>query len=1427
MIRRENGGGPEPATRCIDAEAGGEWRKGAVSVEMGIVVAVEIDPDADTGNDPEQSRRRTPMKLPCLSLVFVTAGLCVGRCMAMPKNLVGDATVSASSMASPTPDGKYGVLRLCDGAKGTHWASQSGYEVPQWVRIEWGQPVRLDTVVIDIFCREGAHIYAPWKAFDVRLSTGVELSRELDLQAPEFVIVRFERAQEAEWVEVRITAVHERKTYLGLNEIGVYLDPERRIRPQRVPAAAKPADEVLVSARPQHPTVYVTADDVARARRNAVATDWGKTTAAGIVSQADGWLEHDDEHWLRFLPQPGACYAYGFTGCPICGASFGTWGGARCRWDLPGKATCAKGHVLPDDAHADDGTGYVGADGRSHYFLGIWHAWVTEQWTRNALPSLAHAYALTGDERYAERAAFLFDALASIYAESTSGSWDYPSRPPSGRFARPWYQTARNLVVFVDAYDLIYASKALDKASLRPRLEATFPAGPTPQQRAVGTKDVNGKSWEGMTRRQNVDLNLMRDSARYCYGKTFAGKLHNGHADYMRGALAVGALLGIPEYVYNAVESPYSIYAMLANNCDRDGRYYETALGYALHARNLYLTFVEPLRNWRCAKYPEGVDLFADPRMRSFYHLPDLVVQTAGHSPNFGDAGPDNQIRHQRAVPHSATDYAYAERLYAGCSGSARDEFGRILTFLAGGDVAQARAQSNLQRWLLYHADPVPSDTPADLPPDFIRRVFGSWLLGQKGIGILRDGREADAQAALLRFGPSLNHGDLDDLGLIYYGKGWQLAYEIGYGLGSTHTQVGWGSQTVSHALVTVNEVSQSSRGSADANAVRGGSGGSIYLFAHLPSVKIMEADSPLSYADQGVSQYRRTVVLVGAGSDQYLVDFFRVRGGRQHDYGIGVQTQEVVLHGIGLGEEEDGSLAGVEHAWGEKIGLDGDVTGHPNKPYWNPPPGSGYGFFYDARRGRTGNAFCTEFVLGGRNDARFRLHALPEAEREVILAKAPGLYPRHRKATYLILRNRDAGDEETTSAFACVMEPYARTSREDGGRGSAELWGMLKGSRGEVKHKPTLDVVLLLGTGVGDYVEFSTELAQAGDYEVAARILQAPSYGTVSLQVDGEQVGEPFNACHTSIHGPVRVSFGRTGLTAGAHTFRFRMEDSPAHFVGVSALIVRPWDGIAQEEAAAPHPILSRVERVPVSGQGGDVAPVGVHTFRGSRDEYVFSAGPDDSVHRAETAAGTVSWRGALVFLACRDGEVEALATHGAWEVRVGSKRYGPEVGVLTTRVTRLDYEERWVEVDFALPEDLQDACVTFSNPRYSRNTGYRIYGTRRTASGSRIDLGSQAMLLGQGRVHHIASEEKLFSDIPHDYACTRLGGADSRFFDGKLVTNGNGGSTHLQQVLFATPMELRVDSTEAFSEGDTLFYYDVQVGDTVTIPTAWEGGR
>ena len=498
------------------------------------------------------------------------------------------------------------------------------------------------------------------------------------------------------------------------------------------------------------------------------------------------------------VPSAGACFAYGFTGCPICGASWGTWGGVQASFDQPGHVTCAQGHTLPDADHPDAGTGYVGKDKRIHYFVGSYNAWVVETLTFKAADNLAYAYTLTGDERYAAKASLILDALAAIYPSCDKGSWDYPSHPPSGRFNRPWYQVARVLVHYVDQYDQVFGSPSLDAPSLTP----------------------------GLTRRQNIETNLLKNGAAYCYAQSQAGGLNNGEADYLRGALAVGVCLDMPEYVRWAVDGPFGIYSMLENNLDRDGQYFETSTLYADHSRRLYLTFAEPLLNYRGSAYPQGVNLYQHPKFRRFLQLLDSSLDCAGHSPRFGDSAPDtSRIDPARCARLTPTTTAPSNAFMPAPKIPPRSaNWPRCLNWLADGDADGTRADRAAakpsrtasvpwlanrdvertyaafeeKRWLLFHARPLPSRRGTACPPKSCSQLTGCGLFGQKGIGILRQGAGPTAQALLLRFGPSLNHGHRDDLNLNFFARGYELTYDLGYGLGSTHTQVGWSRQTAS-----------------------------------------------------------------------------------------------------------------------------------------------------------------------------------------------------------------------------------------------------------------------------------------------------------------------------------------------------------------------------------------------------------------------------------------------------------------------------------------------------------------------------------------------------------------------------------------------------------------------------------------------------
>ena len=883
---------------------------------------------------------------------------------------------AASVEASSSAGAKYTAAHGADGKDETRWASRDTPAMPQWMEIRYVGPTEVDYLYLHVAVDP---LYSPWAEMTVTFSEGDAITHTMAADDA-YVSLHFP-ARKTNFIRVTLDAVHEPRHYVGLFEAYGAYDPDRKLTLRASMDKPVAQADLVIRRRPVHPNVNLTPEDIVAARQRIEGESWAKDHRDAIVAKADTWLREEDAYWLAFLPEPGACYAYGFTACPICDGNTGKWQNALCSWDKPGQVRCANGHTLPDADHPDDGTGYVGDDGRIHYFVGQFNAWATEQWTQFALPALTQAYLLTGDERYAERAALFLDGMASIYKESTSGSWDYPSNPPSGRFARPWYQVARTLVRYVDFYDRLYNSPTMDQPSLRP----------------------------DFSRRENIEENMLLDGAYYCYNHAFSGNLHNGHADYLRGALAVGCLLDIPEYIRIAVEGSSSIHAMLANNIDRDGRYYETSLGYGIHARELYLTFADPLYNVRNAEYPEGINLYDDPALRAAILLPDTQVMMAGRQPNFGDWAPD--IRYLAPAPPKAneSDLAFLERLYARTSSPTdRADYATLLRWNAGqSDEESAPMRGDLD-WALWHARPLEADpaAPTTLPTPYDRRIEGSWVAGMKGMALLRAGD----QAVFLRYGPSLNHGDPDDLGLLYYANGYELSYDLGYGLGSTHAHVGWASSTVSHAVVTVNETNQ---------LEDEGSGGSLEWFADLPGVQALSASSPASYASEGVSTYRRSLALIDG---VYLVDQFEVVGGQQHDFGFGSIGTDLQAFGTPTLLDLPGSLAvGVD--WGRAVGADGDIKGYPNKPYWNPPPGNGYGFFKDVRQGGTPNPWGGTWTLPGDPGTHLKMHLVGDG-KEAIVANAPGLYPNKPDASYLLARH--TGEAPLSSTFLAVYEPFA-----------------------------------------------------------------------------------------------------------------------------------------------------------------------------------------------------------------------------------------------------------------------------------------------------------------------------------------------------------------------------------------------------------------
>lgn len=771
-----------------------------------------------------------------------------------------------------------------------------------------------------------------------------------------------------------------------------------------------------------HPRLYETPADVARAKANVQRAGWAKSYFDEAKLRADRWVAMSDEQLRDLVPPIGSAFAYGFSGCPACGAGWGTWGaGGVASLDKPGVATCPKcKKTFPDADHPDAGQGWHDPkSGKTYYFVGCYNALVAQEITLHALRDLAFAYTITGDTKYSRAAAVLYDRLADLYPTSVTGSIDYPMAGNNGRLERPQYQVARVLVYLADYLDLLYDS----------------PDFAAPSASGIGSV------------REHIETNVIADGGKYCFDKVTGGHmgLTNGQADYVRGALAAGIMLDKKPWIDCATSGPYGIYNFLDNCLDRDGQYYETSVGYSDHCLSLYADTGGMLYNMRTPEYPNGINIYKHPKLQKALFAAQIDIDVFGHLPRFGDWGPDRTIV-TSASRFAPQPYLWSEMLVAHADDdAARDYWAAARKLIADGDEEARRSNKALgdwRYWYTFHADPIAKPKgEASFEPHA--------LLGGRGVAILRSGTVPNGRAALLRYGPSLNHGHLDDLNVNLFGLGRELTYDLGYALGSAHVQVGWAKATASHNLVVVDEKNQ---------MLSPGGGGDAHFYVDRAPVRAVEASSEASYASESVKTYRRTMALVDTGSGSYTVDIFRVEGGAQHDLMWHFTGNLDSVTGAALGPAQtQGSLAGPDIDWGRKVGPAGYLIGEADKgDYWNPPPGNGYGFLYDVRRAASVDAQCAVTWKVGEDDAGIvSLRLLPEPGSELVTARAPGIGPDYPKADYAILRRKGT---DLKSAFVSVVEP----SDADG--------AVISAKRLTCKAEGTVGVEIQTSTGT-DYV--------------------------------------------------------------------------------------------------------------------------------------------------------------------------------------------------------------------------------------------------------------------------------------------------------------------------------------------------------------------
>ena len=812
------------------------------------------------------------------------------------------------------------------------------------------------------------------------------------------------------------------------------------------------------------------------ARMQAAATlvrdhAWFRRQRDEILDRCEPWLERSaEELWMSI---PDQCIPRVFTvsqkhGCPACGPAVNTGYGYypwRSTPEHPWKVQCPKcrerfpkndfwayycsgmdargrfdearadrkllvnpDHPDPNDPKhtygVDPGTGYRSEEGAVHAFVACYNGvriWGFP-WSRDGITSvtldLAYAYLLTGDVRYARKAAVILGRIAVLYPDMDYRFWmDKPEYNPNGLrltgkiLDRIW----DNFLIkrLLRAYALVAPAMRNDPV-FAAFLESK--AGHLPVPRSVGASLLESL----------VEQNYLRAIFRCAQNGVLWG-----NTGMTEECVALVALVTVdPAFKKKVLDWLFEPRKITGYNTD----------AHQLHGGGLLdLTFslsrdgfswesggyCEILPEALTAVYPVLAQLAGpagDPTRDAALELcrRRLTAYSRNHfalicldrfKPNWGDNG----VFCLPYFPKGPAPTPY---------------FNSMLTF--GDERAAAMTKAALEAGNMTMDEALGIDDLFSVTPETADRlkmlaaaepatIDASANLTGRGLVLLKQGSGDHARCLWTHYGNNWdchNHPDTLALGLFAFGM--DILPRLGYpNLRDRNSHRNWYLSAVSTNTVVV-DGQEGMRRSMIADQ---------RLYAQSELVSLFAVDAGSVYPE--ARRYRRCAGLVRISDrDFYVVDFFDIDGGREHVYifhsGAGEVTPDA---GLVLSEQATGTYAGpdVEYA-------DEDYRYSENYGWrW----GNGFQFLYDVKR--SGPAEHASFVWALQNThgasplgdtVRCRLNLLtPMAE----IALAKGKPPQQRKGnaesiTYVLAARR--GDADLATHVVSVIEAYVAGER-------------------------------------------------------------------------------------------------------------------------------------------------------------------------------------------------------------------------------------------------------------------------------------------------------------------------------------------------------------------------------------------------------------
>jgi len=336
-------------------------------------------------------------------------------------------------------------------------------------------------------------------------------------------------------------------------------------------AAARAGDIRIDLVEARHPFIACTQQELARLRKAYRGAGPEKKTATLITRRADPFI--NDPKPVFFPPRGGQHNQW--YQCADC--------------ELGLKTMNATNHRCPKCKKVYSGPPYDDVIFSRQHRTNLMHMFYA-----------AWSYAITGREKYAERAAEVLLGYAERYTKypyhsasrETKSSWG--ARAGGHLFEQTLTEASNLASLIAPAYDLIYESDVLSKADHK-------------------------KIRDGLL------LPMLKNIDRNKAGKSNWQSWHNA------AMLAGGAVVGDAAWVRKAIDDPQNGFRrQMEISVSKDGMWYENSWGYHFYTLKALVITAEGARRL-------GIDLWDDETFKKMFTLPAQYAMVRDKLPRFGD----------------------------------------------------------------------------------------------------------------------------------------------------------------------------------------------------------------------------------------------------------------------------------------------------------------------------------------------------------------------------------------------------------------------------------------------------------------------------------------------------------------------------------------------------------------------------------------------------------------------------------------------------------------------------------------------------------------------------------------------------------------------------------------------------------------------